>query len=80
MRDQGHASEAFDLLAPVYRWFTEGFDTNDLKDAKGLLDELADAPVLAVGTDFPTSSAGAEGWKAPGSAGRPAASTDRSSA
>jgi predicted ATPase len=33
--------EARDLLAPVYGWFTEGFDTADLKDAKGLLDELA---------------------------------------
>ena len=30
-----------DLLAPVYGWFTEGFDTADLKDAKALLDELA---------------------------------------
>ena len=29
-----------DLLAPVYGWFTEGFDTADLKDAKALLDEL----------------------------------------
>ena len=32
--------EAYDLLAPVYRWFTEGFDTVDLKEAKALLDEL----------------------------------------
>ena len=32
--------EARDLLAPVYNWFTEGFDTQDLKDAKALLDEL----------------------------------------
>jgi len=38
-RDQGRA-EACDLLAPVYGWFTEGFDTRDLKDAKALLDEL----------------------------------------
>lgn len=35
---QGKRQEAHDLLAPVYRWFTEGFDTLDLKDAKGLLD------------------------------------------
>ena len=34
-------SEARDLLAPVYGWFTEGFDTPDLKDAKALLDELS---------------------------------------
>jgi predicted ATPase len=33
-------AEARDLLAPVYRWFTEGFDTADLKEAKALLDEL----------------------------------------
>jgi predicted ATPase len=41
LRDQGRAREAHDLLAPVYGWFTEGFDTKDLKDAKALLDELA---------------------------------------
>jgi predicted ATPase len=40
-RDQGRRSEAHDLLAPIYAWFTEGFDTPDLKDAKALLDELA---------------------------------------
>ena len=39
-RDQGRAAEAHDLLAPVYGWFTEGFDTPDLRDAKVLLDEL----------------------------------------
>lgn len=38
--DQGKRAEARDLLAPVYGWFTEGFDTADLKDAKALLDEL----------------------------------------
>ncbi len=40
-RDQGKREEARELLAPVYGWFTEGFDTLDLKDAKVLLDELA---------------------------------------
>jgi predicted ATPase len=40
-RDQGKRDEARDLLAPVYGWFTEGFDTRDLTDAKALLDELA---------------------------------------
>jgi predicted ATPase len=40
-RDQGKRDEARELLAPVYGWFTEGFDTLDLKDAKVLLDELA---------------------------------------
>jgi predicted ATPase len=39
---QGKRQEAYDLLAPVYGWFTEGFDTADLKDAKALLDELAE--------------------------------------
>jgi predicted ATPase len=38
-RDQGRHAEARDLLAPVYGWFTEGFDTTDLKEAKALLDE-----------------------------------------
>jgi class 3 adenylate cyclase/predicted ATPase len=39
-RDQGRRAAARDLLAPVYGWFTEGFDTPDLKEAKALLDEL----------------------------------------
>jgi predicted ATPase len=40
-RDQGKRDEAHNLLAPVYGWFTEGFDTRDLKEAKALLEELA---------------------------------------
>src|SRR5262249_43542081 len=40
-RDQGRHVEARALLAPVYGWFTEGFDTPDLKEAKALLDELS---------------------------------------
>jgi predicted ATPase len=40
-RDQGKRDEARELLAPVYGWFTEGFETLDLKQAKALLDELA---------------------------------------
>jgi class 3 adenylate cyclase/predicted ATPase/DNA polymerase III delta prime subunit len=39
-RDQGRRAEARDLLAPIYSWFTEGFDAPDLKEAKALLDEL----------------------------------------
>ena len=39
-RGQGRRADAHDLLAPVYGWFTEGFDTLDLKEAKALLDEL----------------------------------------
>ena len=40
-RDQGKVQQARELLAPVYGWFTEGFDTRDLKEAKALLDDLA---------------------------------------
>ena len=40
-REQGKVPQARGLLAPVYRWFTEEFDTRDLKEAKALLDELA---------------------------------------
>jgi predicted ATPase len=39
-RDQGKRQQAHDLLAPVYGWFTEGFDTLDLKEAKSLLEQL----------------------------------------
>ena len=39
-RDQGKVQQARELLAPVYGWFTEGFDTRDLKEAKALLDAL----------------------------------------
>jgi hypothetical protein len=45
-RDHGKRAEARDLLAPVYGWFTEGFDTRDLKEAKALLDELKWAACL----------------------------------
>jgi predicted ATPase len=38
--DQGRRAEARNLLAPIYGWFTEGFGTRDLKEAKALLDEL----------------------------------------
>jgi hypothetical protein len=40
-RNQGKRTEARDLLAPIYGWFTEGFDTPVLRDAKALLDQLA---------------------------------------
>jgi predicted ATPase len=39
-RDQGEVQQARELLAPVYGWFNEGFDTRDLKEAKALLEEL----------------------------------------
>ena len=40
-QQQGKRQEAQDLLAPVYSWFTEGFDTADLQEARALLDALA---------------------------------------
>jgi predicted ATPase len=40
-REQNKRDHARDLLAPVYGWFTEGFDTRDLKEAKALIDELS---------------------------------------
>jgi predicted ATPase len=48
-RDQGRHTEARDLLAPVYGWFTEGFDTQDLREAKALLDELTEQAIAAEG-------------------------------
>jgi predicted ATPase len=41
LRNSGRRDEARTLLADIYNWFTEGFDTADLKDAKALLDELS---------------------------------------
>jgi predicted ATPase len=40
-RRQGKHTEAQELLVPIYRWFTEGFDTADLQEAKALLEELS---------------------------------------
>jgi predicted ATPase len=40
-QNQGKAAEARELIAPVYGWFTEGFDTADLQEAKALLDKLS---------------------------------------
>ena len=40
-RDQGKVQQAREVLAPVYGWFTEGFDTRDLKEAKALLAQLS---------------------------------------
>jgi predicted ATPase len=48
-RDQGKRQQARDLLAPVYGWFTEGFDTADLKEAKALVDELTEPAIVAEG-------------------------------
>ena len=40
-QSQGKRQEAYDLLAPVYHWFTEGFDTADLQEAQALLEEVS---------------------------------------
>jgi predicted ATPase len=48
-RDHGERQQARDLLVPIYGWFTEGFDTLDLKEAKALLDELTEPAIAAEG-------------------------------
>jgi predicted ATPase len=48
-RQQGRPQEAAALLAPIYAWFTEGFDTADLKNAKALLDKLTEPAIAAEG-------------------------------
>jgi hypothetical protein len=55
MRDQGRVDEAYELLAPVYGWFTEGFDTADLKEAKALLNELRWAGDCDFSLSYPLS-------------------------
>jgi predicted ATPase len=45
-RDQGKSADARNLLAPIYGWFTEGFDLPDLKDAKAQLDEVSGSSYL----------------------------------
>jgi predicted ATPase len=48
-RQQGRPQEAATLLAPILRWFTEGLDTADLKEAKALLDKLTEPAIAAEG-------------------------------
>ena len=48
-RQQGRPQEAAALLAPILGWFTEGFDTADLKEAKALLDQLTEPAIAAEG-------------------------------
>ena len=50
-RSQGKVRQARELLAPVYEWFTEGFDTRDLKEAKALLAHRNDASLARPGRD-----------------------------
>jgi predicted ATPase len=61
MRDQGRVREAHDLLAPVYGWFTEGFATKDLRDARALLDDLADAPAVPTCGGLAAAGTGVDG-------------------
>jgi predicted ATPase len=60
-RDQGKPTEAHELLAPIYGWFTEGFDTADLKEAKALLEELGDPPALPARGGLVVAGASAAG-------------------
>ena len=61
LRDQGRVREAHDLLAPIYGWFTEGFGTKDLMEAKALLEELSDAPALPASAGLAAAAAGIDG-------------------
>ena len=56
-RDHSKRNEARDLLAPVYGWFTEGFDTLDLREAKALLGEMRGRPPLTFVTRIISASA-----------------------
>src|SRR5262249_3374914 len=47
-QQQGKRAAACELLAPIYGWFTEGFDTADLREAKGLLEACPDPPVRSL--------------------------------
>ena len=57
---EGRVADAYDLLAPVYAWFTEGFATQDLKEAKALLDELADVRAFQPHRGSTAADAGAD--------------------
>ena len=61
MRNQGRVREAYDLLAPVYGWFTEGFGTKDLKEAKALLDELGERALSRTAADAAAALGGPSG-------------------
>jgi predicted ATPase len=58
MREQGRTREAYDLLAPVYGWFTEGFNTKDLREAKVLLDQLGERSLHEPATATPGGPSG----------------------
>jgi len=60
-RDQGKRTEARDLPAPVYGWFTEGFGTPALQEAKALLDELVDTSGVPESGSLITAGASADG-------------------
>src|SRR5262249_49895998 len=64
-REQGKRNEARDLLAPVHDWFTEGFDTLDLKHARRLLDELERDPEKASPVPRIKSEAGVDAGRKP---------------
>jgi predicted ATPase len=55
-QSQGKRQDAYELLSPVYNWFTEGFDTKDLLDAKALLAELAAPSSVANSATLPAAA------------------------
>jgi predicted ATPase len=57
LREQGRVHEAYDLLAPVYSWFTEGFGTKDLMEARAVLDELSTDQSPGMGDDVASAPA-----------------------
>jgi hypothetical protein len=63
-QQQGRHAEAYDLLAPLYGWFTEGFDTADLQEAKALLAELGRISPLNLDKTFLLSSNKSNGKEA----------------
>jgi predicted ATPase len=56
-QNRGKRQDAYDLLAPVYSWFTEGFDTKDLVEAKTLLTELGRYPAIESSSTLDTLAA-----------------------
>jgi len=57
-QQQGKTEEARRMLAEIYGWFTEGFDTADLKEAKALLEELEGQATIALGKKFKRKTMG----------------------
>ncbi len=59
-QSQGRRYDAYELLAPIYGWFTEGFDPKDLKEAKALIEELSSGQQKGPGDSAPMPDAKSE--------------------